>query len=388
MPTQSRELFIDATRGLAMLGVMIAHFSWIFSSLHEEFTAGLEIAKFVMPAAPTFMLISGALLGYIYETRDRQLGTFGIKLVDRGLFLLIAGHFIIWLAYIPYAGGMANAATFGQITDAIGVAIIMGPFLVTRLGASARVMLGCAAFLLTWAAIAFWYPQGDYGQWVKDTLFGAELGRRSRWGYNFPIVPWVSVYIIATAIGQHLARSRAARSESRFAMHLLLLGAAGIASFFAIKIAWRIASHFFDLDVTQSFAAEYLYAHTVAGFKWPPGLSYYVFFCSISLILLGTLFHLEKRRLLPLVMSLLTVIGQNSLFIFLLQEHVYVSLLWSLNPPLNHFWPLILLATILVNILAVYAWKRFAGTYVFTVGYGRVWGPRKAIAKRPESVST
>jgi uncharacterized membrane protein len=388
MPAQSRELFIDATRGLAMLGVMVAHFAWIFSALHEEFTTGLEIAKYVKPAAPTFMLISGALLGYIYETRNRQLGTFGIKLIDRGLFLLIAGHIIIWLAYIPYAGGPGNAARFGQITDAIGVAIIMGPFLVTRLGARNRVILGCTAFLLTWLAIAFWYPQGDYGQWVKDTLFGPELGRSSRWGYNFPIVPWVSVYIIATAIGQHLARARASRSEGSFALHLFILGGAGIAAFGTIKIAWQIAKHFYDIDVTRSLVAEYLYTHTVAGFKWPPVLSYYVFFCSISLILLGALFYIEKRQLFPRMVSLLTIIGQNSLFVFLLQEHVYVSLLWSLNPPLNQFWPMILLATILVNILAVYVWKRFAGTYVFTVGYGRVWGPREAIAKRPESIST
>lgn len=376
MPTHPRELFIDATRGLAMLGVMTAHFAWIFSSLHAEFTLGIVLANYAAPSAPTFMLISGSLLGYVYEMRDRQLGKFALKLMDRGLFLLTAGHLIIMAAYISYAGGIRPAATYGQITDAIGIAIIIGPLLVTHVGAKGRILIGLSLFVLTWIAIAFWEPQAAAGQWLKDTLFGAELERRSRWGYNFPLVPWVSLYIIATALGQHLAKLRKRGDDRKLNRRLFIFAAVGLGATLAFKLFWRAADSFFDIDTSSSSLGYVVYSLTNVQLKWPPSPAYFVFNGAISTALLAVLFFFERKGLFSKILRLLSTIGQNSLFVFLFQEHVYVSLLWMANPPLNQWWTGIFVFTLFINVAAVYVWRRFAATGVFTVGFGNVWGPR------------
>ena len=92
-----------------MIGVMTAHFGWIFSKLHAEFTLGIELAKRFEPSAPTFMVISGFLLGYIYEMRHRELGSYALKLMDRGLFLLTVRQLVIMAAYLSYSGGLCGA---------------------------------------------------------------------------------------------------------------------------------------------------------------------------------------------------------------------------------------------------------------------------------------
>ncbi|MEO1245967.1 MAG: heparan-alpha-glucosaminide N-acetyltransferase domain-containing protein [Pseudomonadota bacterium] len=376
MSTRNREQFIDATRGLAMLGVMTAHFGWIFSSLHPEFTLGIQLSTYFEPSAPTFMLISGALLGYIYEKRQRQLGAFATKLIDRGMFLLTAGHLVIMLAYLSYAGGLAGAVTFAQIIDAIGVAIIVGPILISRLGAGARLALGVGMFAMTWLAIALWHPDSAGLQWLKDTLFGAELDRRSQWGYNFPLVPWISVYIVATALGQKLAIARIERGDAAVIRLLLGYAAIGFATVVALKLGWRLLQGQFSGDVVPGTHSYVLYSLTDVHRKWPPSPAYFVYNTSISMLLLAGLFHIEQKGWLRKSMALLTLIGQNSLFVFLVQEHVYVSWLWLANPPMQ-YWALAYLVTIGVNLAALFLWVRIGATRYFTVGFGSAWGPRQ-----------
>ncbi len=366
-----------------MLGVMAAHFGWIFSSLHTDFAAGIAMSKYFEPSAPTFMLISGLLLGYIYEKRNRDLGAFALKLMDRGLFLLTVGHIVIMLAYVFYSGGLAAAATYGQITDAIGLAIILGPILISYTTARTRIALGLGLFVLSWILIVLWDAQGTVAQWFKDTMFGAELERGSRWGYNFPIVPWVGLYIVATAFGQHVANLRAKGSDRRLILRLFMYAAIGFSVWLSLKVGWALLQKVVDIDTSVGSLGYVLYSHTDAHQKWPPSLAYYVFNCSISMMLLGTLFYFEISGLFRKLLLMLAVIGQNSLFVFLVQEHVYVSLLWIVDPPLNQLWFGIFLITILINVTAVYVWQRFASTKFFTVGFGRVWGPRTFDSRRP-----
>ena len=375
MSRHGREQFIDATRGLAMLGVMTAHFGWIFSDLHPEFQLGHILTKYLDVSAPTFMVISGALLGYIYEKRERRLGDFALKLMDRGLFLLTVGHLVISAAYIAYASERYGAMTFAQITDAIGLAILVGPLLVTRTSALTRVVVGISLFLMSWIATAGWLPESSTGQWIKDTLFGAELGRQSRWSYNFPVIPWMSVYIIATALGQYMAKLR--RETNHSALLYRMLGIGGLLLFAAtsVKALWIAASYSgFAATLTDSRQAL-LYALTEFHQKRPPGLGFFLYTTSVSLMLLSLMFFFESRRVFRKPMSLLTAMGRNSLFLFLLQEHVYVSWMWMAQPKLAS-WPLAYSVTVAAILAALYVWQKFGSTSFFTVGFGRWWGPR------------
>lgn len=369
-----------------MLGVMIAHFGWIFSSLHADFTFGIAMSHYLEFSAPTFMLVSGALLGYVYEMRNRELGNFALKLMDRGLFLLTVGHLIIMAAYISYAGERGGAIRFGQITDAIGLAIIIGPILIVQFNARKRVLIGVSLFVLTWVGIEFLQPQSAIGLFFKDTLFGAELQRRSSWSYNFPLIPWISVYIVATALGQRLAALRKTDNDSAFIRQLLKFAAIGLAATLLMKLAWVGVDSVMELEHSVGSVGHFVYTLIDPFQKWPPSPAYIIYHCSLAMLLLATLFFLERKGLFSRLLAMLGVIGKNSLFVFLFQEHVYVSLLWMVNPPFNQYWVGILASTIALNIAAVYAWNHYASAKFFTVGFGTLWGPRTF--NTPEKIST
>ena len=173
-------------------------------------------------------------------------------------------------------------------------AIFIGPFLVTRISAKGRILLGLSLFVLTWTAITFWEPQAAVGQWIKDTLFGAELERRSRWGYNFPLVPWISLYIVATPLGQHLAILRMSGDDRDVIRRLLLIVAMGIALVAAVKLLWFGIKSIADIDSSVGSIGYVLYSLTDVNLKLPPSFAYFVFNCSISIMLLATLFFIER----------------------------------------------------------------------------------------------
>jgi uncharacterized membrane protein len=382
MPAKpNRALFIDATRGLAMLQVLIAHFAWIYFARNQEFTFGPVLSKAMSPAAPTFMLISGFLLGYIYEMREHRLGDFGLKLIDRGLFLLTIGHVIILLAYLAFASGFAGALRYGQVTDAIGLAIILGPMLILRWSIRMRVGFAIGLFVVCWLAIAFWHPPATTGQWVKHTLFGT-VAPGNQWSYNFPLLPWLCLYLSATAIGQHIATLRRTGRDHHVARVLLMYAGAGIAISIAAKGIFVAAKPLLD---ASNGLTPVLLALTDPLQKFPPGLSFFTANGAVALVLLTAVFVAEQRGWLTRGLKFASMIGQHSLFVFLVQEHVYVTWLWLLDPPYSPvLWPLVLLATIAVVLFITVLWNRVGGTQYFTVGFGKVWGPRRFFDATPQ----
>jgi uncharacterized membrane protein len=380
----NRALFIDATRGLAMLQVLIAHFAWIYLERNPEFTVGPLLSKAMSSAAPTFMIISGFLLGYIYETREHRLGDFGLKLIDRGLFLLTVGHVIILLAYLALADGFAGALRYGQVTDAIGLAIILGPILIVRWSIRMRVGVAIALFVACWTAIAYWHPQTTSSQWVKHTLFGT-VTPGNQWSYNFPLLPWLCLYLSATAIGQHIATLRRAGRENHVARVLLMYAAAGVAISIAAKGAFVALKPSLE---PGSQLAPVLLALSDPLQKFPPGLSFFTANAAAALLLLTAVFFAEQRGWFTRGLQFAAMIGQHSLFVFLLQEHVYVTWLFLLDPPYSAtLWPLVLVTTIAIVLGITVMWDRIGGTHYFTVGFGKVWGPRRFFDATPQPLT-
>lgn len=91
----------DAARGGAMGFVCLAH-------MLEPvvFTSGPTQARTILlavstVASPTFMLISGMVLGTAASRTPAELGRLGDKLRERGLFPLVIGHLLMLPAHIP-----------------------------------------------------------------------------------------------------------------------------------------------------------------------------------------------------------------------------------------------------------------------------------------------
>jgi hypothetical protein len=117
--------------------------------------------------------------------------------------------------------------------------------------------------------------------------------------------------------------------------------------------------------------------------KLPPSPAYFCFWGGVGLFLILSVFLVVERRWLPRATRIAEILGQNSLFIFLLQEHLYVLVLWSWNPPYGLYWPMLLLGTIAVAIGLTYLWHLLGWSRHLTVGYGRWWGPRPVALREP-----
>jgi len=101
-----------------------------------------------------------------YRTRTRDFERFRTIVTDRGLFLLTVGHFLVLLSHATYA------VRFVSITDAVGVCMLISPWLVTRLTPRARLLLSLAAYALTLIVVLYWNPTQHYPLVLKETFFG------------------------------------------------------------------------------------------------------------------------------------------------------------------------------------------------------------------------
>jgi uncharacterized membrane protein len=384
-PRTERALFIDAARGIAMMFVLGAHFIWIYFAANpgrEALATSLSHAMQIAP--PTFMMLSGLLFGYVYEIRKRNIRAFIIKLRDRGLFLLTVGHVVISLAYVAFAGSISQAFRYGQILDAVGFSIIVGPLIVLSSGPRARTLLGAVLFGLCWVVIVLWHPNDSIGQWVKHTLFGAEPGSASQWRYNFPVLPWFCVYLVATGFGERVARLHRSREFRALTSLLVGWGIALIVLAGTVRASFIVGKAFGLVATTE---AKWLWL-SLADFyqKLPPSLNYFALHAGMGMLMLAGVLWVEQRRAAPGLLRMASIVGQNSLFVFLLQEHVYVMWLWLLDPPYSVWWPLMLLASISLILGITLFWHRIGGTRFFTVGYGRMWGPKILTPAHPQAL--
>src|SRR5262245_48181455 len=90
---------LDAARGMAMLLVCLAHYLDVY--LYSARVVPLEVWVIDLAilvcrsAAPTFVLVSGVLLGYQLVTRGGRFNVFRTHLLDRALFLALIGHVVM-----------------------------------------------------------------------------------------------------------------------------------------------------------------------------------------------------------------------------------------------------------------------------------------------------
>src|SRR3954471_11239631 len=94
---------VDAARGSVMLFSCLAHFAWW---IHGTYPAASDrLAAIGMVATPTFLMISGAMVGLLCVKAVRTGTDLKSQLFNRGLFLLTVGHLLIALAEAHVGGG-------------------------------------------------------------------------------------------------------------------------------------------------------------------------------------------------------------------------------------------------------------------------------------------
>ena len=359
-----RWLAIDASRGIAMAFVCLSHFATgYFASIGHPERQDLT-DRISMLASPAFMLISGSMLGLLSATRSTErFARVRDKLVDRGLFLIIVAHALIVVAHLPLRDGPRAWMRWGFITDTIGVCLLVGPSLVRRLSARARLALAGAMYTASWWLVRAWHPTVLAARFIKDTIVGP-MGVSTRL-YNFPILPWLAVYLAGTALGGEMARRRE-RGESSVR---LVLGVGGATAAVTAACVAAVAT----IRPLALIPTGDIFTHLsdlASPFqKLPPAPLYLLGYGGIALLMMGALIWAEEHARAVHALRAIALVGRASLFVFILQYYVNFVLVPLLHLSDTPWWPMYFAGSLAAIYLVTAAWMAAGLNRLITVGY-------------------
>ena len=357
-PLTGRLQFIDATRGAAMFLVFVAHFADTFFIRPGDFTAVL-MRSIGLISSPTFALVNGLLIGFLYRTRPADFAAFRIKLLDRGLFLLTVGHCVMVGAHLA----RVPTLRWLLITDAIGVSVIVGPWLVSRVQPAHRLVIAVSGYAISWILIAWWHPASGFLSIVGETVFGSLHG--TFYAYAFPLLPWFCLDFASTVIGERLASYYLAGDRDAMLRFITRLGITA----FIVASAAEVVLLFF-VGGSPSRHHELLFALAYLHQKSPPGPVYLVFHASLGLMLLSALLLVETTGRAQRLMSWAAGLGQTSLFAFVVQYYVYFTVVQIVHAhlPYPSAWPVYFVMTLALVLVPVREWHRRGFNRFITVG--------------------
>jgi uncharacterized membrane protein len=354
-PSKARRLeAIDAARGSAMLFVFLSHFGTEYFRDADAESTTEAIRLVTMVATPTFMIISGMMLGYLYHLKREGFSELRLKLVDRGLFFLFAGHALISLAYWPRMGSLLAGSQMVFITDVIGLTLAVGPFLITRMGAAARIAAGMIGYIACWAVILNWLPRTWGALLVKNILFGVRDGEKAVLWYSFSVLPWFCLYLLFTVAGERLAGLATGEgSRGTVERYVYRLASFSLATCLWFVMVRKVAKRFLP-----SFSAAMHPFWLTISQKTPPGPIYALFYGGIGLMGLSLLLRYGSDHWLQPYFNFAKVLGQVSFFAFMAQYFVFVFLLNVLRPAVSPFWPLWFVAVTVPICWGAMLWHR------------------------------
>jgi uncharacterized membrane protein len=354
--TGNRIRALDATRGTAMIFVLISHFGLTYFGRNGQEHLEDWFERVGKVASPTFMVLSGMMAGFLYAMRPDSFRATRMRLADRGLFFLTFGHVVIAAAHAPKLGRFDWALYEVFITDTIAFSIIVGPLLVEVLRPRARVALGVALFAASWAAMELWPV--DWHAWWRAALVGELVtGPTYRTSiYTFPVLPWFAIYLASTSLGAAFAARLSRDGEAGAARLMLHVG--GAAVLLAIVCA-KAAAIALDAGV---IAPERLVATLASmGCKRPPGPVYLLFHGGAGLLLLAAMMTVDRLGRLDAWLRFTTRMGRTSFFLFVVQFFVFNAFFFRARLPMSPVWPLYFAATVVLVGLASWWWD--AGGY-------------------------
>ncbi|MBI3555845.1 MAG: DUF1624 domain-containing protein [Deltaproteobacteria bacterium] len=346
--TPSRRIrSIDAARGTAMFFVLLSHFSDHYFALNGA-TRLHKISYIIgMLASPTFMIISGTMLGFLYQTRRQKFGPIKNRLMERGFFFLVIGHLLTSLALTGADGSFTRALAYVFITDTIGVCLIMGPAIIGRTSPVLRIFLGLLALFISWAGCVLWIPHELYESTVKEILVGSlAQGNALALNYVFPVLPWFGVYLASTYIGERIGKLASENRFQKIACFLLRLGAGCIATAVIVFAAARAAS---SSSWCHVLASPYQ--------KSPPGPVYLLFYGGLGLLILYFIFRHESSGRIKFYLNITCLLGQTSFFVFMLQYYVYGLFFHMCKLQYTAFWPIYFFASVVAILLCARVWR-------------------------------
>lgn len=358
--TEARVPALDAARGAAMVLVCISHFANAYLVPAGALRVAGYMTAIAMVATPTFIVVSGLLMGYLSAVQGARLEAYRVKLFDRGLFLLIVGHAWMSVTAALRAGELTAPLTHAFITDVIGVALLIMVPIILRTHWQRRIQVGIGLAVVSYVVSLAWHPTTGWIEVVEETFIG--------WAHvqTFPLLPWLGVYAAGTGLGARLVPLLRAGCE-RQAGQLMLsvgLGAAALAVLLRGVLRTQAAAGSDVLTVLNALTSPWE--------KVPPSPGYLLFFGGCGLMLTGSLLAAPRDLRVWRAFRSLTLLGRNSLFAYLAQNFIYFVLLYGLALPYHAVWPLLFVASVAAVFLLAGLWETILGNRFLTLGYPAV----------------
>lgn len=340
---------IDAGRGLAMMFVFLSHFIEYYLNRHGKLDQLNHIWLVTRIASPSFMLISGITLGYLFYAKKSSFKLTKRKFIDRGLFLLTIAHLLIMISWIPIVNFFHGSMKSTFITDAIGLCLIFGALSISRIKPYYRILLAICLYAITWYVVALRNPKNTFLEIIAE-MFCGEL-RKTYFYDNFPFLPWFILYLIGTVIGEKVGYLQLNGLQKRITVFLFKIGFIAISSSILILLGLKI-NLFYGFKEFNDTLLEFLsYAE-----KDPPGLVYFLFYGGSGLVMLAFLNILIEHKFFTPLINILEIVGKTSLFAFIFQYYIYFSVVVWFDPPYWKLWPLFFLGTVIFIVIVIKFW--------------------------------
>ncbi len=369
MPQSGRLKWLDTARGTAMLFVCLAHFSsayFVQFGAGEAVPLGVEIGKI---AAPIFVALSGILFGVLSQMQAGDFEKTRNHVIDKALFMLVIAHPLMALMHTAH-NSYLSAFGHAYITDTIAVCVIMGSILVPTMTLGTRFFLSFVVYVVSTAVWVTWEPESPLLLVLRDFVFGSNQPDFS--AATFPYLPWFSLYLFGTGVGEVLARSSSRGQNGRTLRVLMGCSVTALASAVLMRVIYKmlLASKVMvddDLLYYNLFASPY---HNT-----PPSPHYLLLFIGLGMGLLSLVYALSKTARAEPYLALLSTVGRNSLAVFVVQEGMYFYVLYQLARSTSlaavNVWPVYFLASLAMVAAVALVADRLRVSRYQTLGYTR-----------------
>jgi uncharacterized membrane protein len=354
---------VDAARGVAMVLVCLSHFMSVYFSTPPAGLLG-RIGSLTLVASPTFIALSGIMMGMLTTAGGERSRVLRAKLADRAVFLLVIGHAVLMVARMSPIHLVQPLRWFGPtfITDAIAVSILVALWLVPRASMRTRMGVGVAALAFAWSVVIAWHPLSVVDVGLKEILFGSLSYQY--FPYSWPLVPWAGVYLICTALGEILG-AQLREGKQKEAEQILLMTAA---SAFALALAWRVVGwrvHLMNPVQTRGSQPHQFFEWVS---KWPPSPAYLLFFGGPGLGLLWLMLVCARRRWAKGALIVAARVGRCSLMVFVAQTFLYYKVVPMVHLAYTPWWPALFTVTLLPLYVLAWEWDKHQLNRILTVG--------------------
>jgi uncharacterized membrane protein len=185
---------IDAARGFAMVLVCFSHIRHHFVESAPGLYAALTLSTRL--ATPTFLLLSGFVIGYLLRRAD---GNIAIRLVDRGLFLLLVAHSLLGLVDLRSVSFLEWWFGRVTITDAIGVALFVA-VVAYRLSSTTLLTMGFLLALISWPIALVFESDSPAIEHFGAVLFNPTSQASPL--MDAALVPYLGVFLIGMGLSK------------------------------------------------------------------------------------------------------------------------------------------------------------------------------------------